>query len=234
MWQVNTLAYSPGGTTIATGGGDGKVKLWSPSSGFCFVTFTDHTAAVQDLAFVPHGRALVSASLDGTVRAFDLLRYRNFQTLVSPNPGFMGQLVELEPAAKRAIEGMAKAWLGHRSWLRNARGTVMAIDGSENHDALRTGSYLLAAQVLVAAGRGAEPVAGDGGAVAEHLAAWEGWWVRYFRFRAREGLNVEISSPGYHAPSSKSTIVWGCLHMGHEKHMVYLYVNFSLFTNTQQ
>jgi len=38
--EVNALAYSPGGTVIATAGGDAKVKLWSPSSGFCFVTFT--------------------------------------------------------------------------------------------------------------------------------------------------------------------------------------------------
>ena len=28
----------------------------------------------------------VSASLDGTVRAFDLMRYRNFRTLTSPEP----------------------------------------------------------------------------------------------------------------------------------------------------
>ena len=84
--EVNALAFSPGGSVIATAGGDSKVKLWSPSTGFCFVTFTEHTAPVVDLAFVPHGRALVSASLDGTVRAYDLMRYRNFQTLVSPEP----------------------------------------------------------------------------------------------------------------------------------------------------
>ena len=47
---------------------------------------TEHTAPVVDLAFIPHGRALVTASLDGTVRAFDLVRYRNFQTLVTPEP----------------------------------------------------------------------------------------------------------------------------------------------------
>ena len=42
------------------------------------------------MAFVPHGRALVSASLDGTARAYDLLRYRNFQTFVSPTPAQFG------------------------------------------------------------------------------------------------------------------------------------------------
>ncbi len=44
------------------------------ASGFCFVTFSDHTAPVTDVKFLPSGHALVSASLDGTVRAFDLVR----------------------------------------------------------------------------------------------------------------------------------------------------------------
>jgi WD40 repeat protein len=29
-----------------------QVKLWNTTSGFCFVTFTDHEAAVMDIAFV--------------------------------------------------------------------------------------------------------------------------------------------------------------------------------------
>lgn len=29
---------------------------------------------------------MLSASLDGTVRAFDLVRYRNFRTLTTPSP----------------------------------------------------------------------------------------------------------------------------------------------------
>ena len=48
-----------GGAIIATGGGDSKVKLWSPTSGFCFVTFNEHTAAITDIAFVPHGAVLI-------------------------------------------------------------------------------------------------------------------------------------------------------------------------------
>ena len=38
--DVHALAYSPGGSVVASAGGDSKVKLWSPTSGFCFVTFT--------------------------------------------------------------------------------------------------------------------------------------------------------------------------------------------------
>eukprot|EP00952_Eustigmatos_sp_NYUAD-ZCMA_P007672 32365-Eustigmatos_ZCMA.PRE.1 len=53
---------------MATGGDDSKVKLWSTSSGFSFVTFTAHTAPVTAVAFLTSGQALLSASLDGTVR----------------------------------------------------------------------------------------------------------------------------------------------------------------------
>lgn len=86
MFDMNTLAYSPDGHTIVTGGDDGKVKVWAVKSGFCFVTFTEHSAPVMDVAFAKQGSVLFSASLDGTVRAFDLIRYRNFRTFTSPSP----------------------------------------------------------------------------------------------------------------------------------------------------
>lgn len=86
FFDMNTLAYAPDGQTIATGGDDGKVKVWTVHSGFCFVTFGEHTAPVMDVAFAKQGSVLFSASLDGTVRAFDLVRYRNFRTFTSPSP----------------------------------------------------------------------------------------------------------------------------------------------------
>ncbi|KIJ15929.1 hypothetical protein PAXINDRAFT_176399 [Paxillus involutus ATCC 200175] len=85
-FDMNTLGYAPDGQTIATGGDDGKLKVWSVHSGFCFVTFSEHTAPVMDVAFAKQGSILFSASLDGTVRAFDLIRYRNFRTFTSPSP----------------------------------------------------------------------------------------------------------------------------------------------------
>ena len=73
--NMASLSFSPDGTTIATGGQDGKVKLWATSSGFCFVTFTEHTAAVSAVRFsVGKNNVIFSASLDGTVRAYDTTR----------------------------------------------------------------------------------------------------------------------------------------------------------------
>jgi periodic tryptophan protein 2 len=74
-----SLAYSPDGQTIVTGGDDCRVKLWNVSSGFCFVTFSEHTGPVTAVHVAASGQVVVSASKDGTVRAYDLLRYRNFR-----------------------------------------------------------------------------------------------------------------------------------------------------------
>ncbi|XP_041358721.1 periodic tryptophan protein 2 homolog [Gigantopelta aegis] len=84
--NMSSLAYSPDGHNIATGGDDGKVKVWNMSSGFCFVTFNEHQGGITGVTFNQNGQVVLSSSLDGTVRAFDLNRYRNFRTFTSPRP----------------------------------------------------------------------------------------------------------------------------------------------------
>lgn len=81
------MAYSPEGTYLATGGDDGKLKLWTTKNCLNFVTFNEHTSKITALQFIPKkGNAVLSASLDGTVRAYDLVKYRNFRTLTTPKP----------------------------------------------------------------------------------------------------------------------------------------------------
>lgn len=73
--NMSCVAYSVDGQLLASGGEDGKVKLWNINSGFCFVTFNEHTNAVMAVAFSGTKKFVVSASLDGTVRAYDIIRY---------------------------------------------------------------------------------------------------------------------------------------------------------------
>ncbi|XP_067628403.1 periodic tryptophan protein 2 homolog isoform X2 [Eurosta solidaginis] len=82
--EMTCISYSSDGQFIATGGEDSKVKLWNTQSGFCFVTFSEHTSGVTGVQFSRSKNFLVSCSLDGTVRAFDVNRYRNFRTFSSP------------------------------------------------------------------------------------------------------------------------------------------------------
>lgn len=86
FFDMNTLSFSSDGQNVATGGDDGKIKIWNVTSGFCFVTFSDHTSSISAVEFAKQGQVLFSASLDGTVRAYDLVRYRNFRTFTSPTP----------------------------------------------------------------------------------------------------------------------------------------------------
>ncbi|XP_052077596.1 periodic tryptophan protein 2 homolog [Mytilus californianus] len=84
--NMTCLAYSPDGQHMVTGGDDAKVKVWNTSSGFCFVTFNEHLGGVTGVIFTQNGQVVLTSSLDGTVRAFDLNRYRNFRTFTSPRP----------------------------------------------------------------------------------------------------------------------------------------------------
>jgi WD40 repeat protein len=62
------------------------LQVWTASTGFCFITFSEHTNAVTAVHFMANNHSLLSASLDGTIRAWDLFRYRNFKTFTTPSP----------------------------------------------------------------------------------------------------------------------------------------------------
>ena len=70
------MAFSPDGHTLATGNGDGTVRLWDltdpahPSP--LGQPLTGHTGTVDSVAFSPDGHTLASGSDDGTVRLWNL------------------------------------------------------------------------------------------------------------------------------------------------------------------
>jgi len=107
--DVNAVAYSPDGGSLVTGADDSKVKVWNARAGTCVVTFKAHTAAVAAVCFAPAGQAVLSASLDGTVRAFDLVRYRNFRTMAAPQPCQFASLA-VDPSGEVVAAGSSDAF----------------------------------------------------------------------------------------------------------------------------
>ena len=69
---VGSVAFSPDGSTLASGSEDNTVRLWDVETGEHIRTLTGHTGVVWSVAFSPDGRTLASGSEDCTVLLWGL------------------------------------------------------------------------------------------------------------------------------------------------------------------
>jgi WD40 repeat protein len=69
---VTALAYAPGGALLATGGRDGKVRVWAADGGRPLVTLAAHDEPVAALAFAAQHGWLAVGHADGRVITWDL------------------------------------------------------------------------------------------------------------------------------------------------------------------
>ncbi len=78
---VSTIAVSPDGSRIASGGRDGVLRIWDANTGLPVAgPLTGHEGAVLGMAFSHDGLRIVSAGSDGHVRLWDAVLGRPIGT----------------------------------------------------------------------------------------------------------------------------------------------------------
>jgi WD40 repeat protein len=109
---VISVAYSPDGFCVLSGGEDGTMKLWEAGTGHELRTFTGHKAAVTSVAFSPDGSMAVSGSSDGTLRLWDIASGRELRA--TDSLGWKVAGVALSPngkvVASAADDNKVKLW----------------------------------------------------------------------------------------------------------------------------
>jgi len=100
-----TLVAAPDGSWLASGGGDGRVRLWDPVLGVETRVLSGHAGDVTALVVAPDGSWLASAAGDGTIQVADP-RVASDRALV--------------PGHARPAHALAAAPRG--SWLASAGG----------------------------------------------------------------------------------------------------------------
>ncbi|MDJ0708333.1 MAG: serine/threonine-protein kinase [Leptolyngbyaceae cyanobacterium MO_188.B28] len=152
---VNTLAVSPNGRAIATGGADKTVRLWDVSTGELIHTFSQHIplispghrGAVTAVLFSLDGRTLFSSGADGAVKWWDLATYQLIDTL--PEQGWVIAAIALSADGKMLVsaggEGKIKLWnlttLTLQATLIHHQDWVSAVAFSPDGKTLMSGSW---------------------------------------------------------------------------------------------
>lgn len=75
------MALSPNGWTVASGCGDGKVRLWNVETRKVIAKWVGHTNSVGALCWSADGSRVLSGSWDGTARVWNVESGKNVLTI---------------------------------------------------------------------------------------------------------------------------------------------------------
>ena len=108
---VTSIAYSPDGKLLVSGGNDSKVKLWDMPSGRLAKTWGEHRQGITSVCFDPAGKQVASGCSGGSIKIWDASSGELMEDLKIESSiefmvlGLNGQLLVSNP-----LEYKFKAW----------------------------------------------------------------------------------------------------------------------------
>jgi len=129
---VTSVAFSPDDQLIATGSGDGTLKLWGVKTGNELRTLTGETASVSRVRFSPDGKRLITARENGHLEIWDSSTGKELMSLSGHSEDVNdvtfsndGRLM-----ATGSDDGTAKVWLastGDELFSLNSEAAVKSV-----------------------------------------------------------------------------------------------------------
>ena len=145
---VTTLAYSPDGNNLVTGGNDDRVRIWSPNGNLLF-TCKGHANEITNVKVSPDNKYVVSSSRDHTIKIWDITSGDLIRTIEGHTNDVTG--IDISPDGSKIVsssyDSTCKIWNFNSGALIKTfgivdSGAVTTVAWSPSGDKIVTGNML--------------------------------------------------------------------------------------------